>query len=74
MLSSDYNNYHEIERKILEEFANFDLKEKWPNFSGGRFKTEVPGVWAHIDVNGQVRRIEINKPEPNNGTIWFKVS
>ena len=72
--SCNYNDLGEIKQIVVKEFENFDLKEKWPSFCGGKFKTGLPGVWAHIDNEGHLRRIEINKPAPNHGVMFIRVS
>ena len=72
--SFNYNNLDEIEKIVKKEFESFNLKEKFDKFCGGKFKTEIHGVWAHIDNEGNLRRIEINKPAPNHGVMFIKVS
>ena len=70
-MSTEYNNFDKIKEIVKKEFVTFDLKNTRTDFIGGRFKTQVPGVYAHVNECGDLKRIEINKP--NTTKIFLRV-
>ena len=59
-------NYDEIWKLVETHFAEFNKPSAL--FCGGRFQTPIPYVFAHIDVDGKLKKIEVDKP---GGTRFF---
>ena len=59
-------NYDEIWNQVEKHFATFNKPGEC--FCGGRFQTPIPYVYAHVDINGKLKKIEIEKP---GGTRFF---
>lgn len=53
-------------KTIIAEFANFKIPSD--NFNGGRFQTSVKYFFAHVDHDGRLRKIEVDKL---GGTRFF---
>ena len=55
----DIHDYDKVIEFAKKQAANF---QKPKNFAGGRFQTTHAFIFIHVDFNGKLRRIEINKP------------
>ena len=52
--------------QIIKEFENFTIPSD--NFTGGRFQTSCKYFFAHINSDGKLMKIEVNKP---GGSIFY---
>jgi len=59
-------NYDEIWKQVEKHFSQFTKPGEC--FCGGRFQTPFPYVFAHVDNEGRLKKIEVEKP---GGTRFF---
>ncbi len=61
-------DFEYIKQTVQAEFEAFRLNDR--GFTGGRFQTSIDHVFGHVDANGSLTKIEINKP---GGTVFWLI-
>ena len=64
-MTIDIHNMSQIRNFAIEEAMNFKKPEY---FCGGRFQTKHENIFLHINAEGNLSKIEINK---KGGTIMY---